>query len=304
MSPILPQLHYFYSVAKTLSFTRSAEELHISQSAVSYQVKKLEQQIGTLLLVRDTRNRTRLTPAGERLASCCQEIFDRLHSVLDSIDGRSAQGMLTVTSATCLGSLFLSPAMKGLRDRHPGLSVKLHLSEPVIDMMSGAIDLAIRSSTEDTRLEYQYLFKARMVLVAAASYLEQHPPVRKVADLNQHCLVQLSPDDYDWLELRRDYPDIELPELQNVLYIDNTIGISQAVRSGVGVAYLPAYTIGRELQDGTIRELPIRAFRDIHIPYYAACAPALAGNERIRYFVDYLREYLTQPLHKGAFIFG
>jgi DNA-binding transcriptional LysR family regulator len=304
MRHILPQLHYFSVVAKTLSFTRSAKELNISQSAVSYQIKKLEEQIGALLLVRDTRNRTRLTPAGERLASCCQEIFDRLDSALDSIDGRSSEGALTVTSATCLGSLFLSSAIKGLRDRHPGLKVKLHLSEPVVDMMEGSVDLAIRSSIADKRLDYQYLFKARMVLAATTEYLDQSPAIKKIADLREHCLVQLSPDDYDWLELRRDRPEIELPELHNVVYIDNQIGISQAIRSGVGIAYLPAYTISRELHEGTIRELPLSEFHDIHIPYYAACAPALAGNERIRTFVHYLTEFLIQPQYQGAFVMG
>jgi DNA-binding transcriptional LysR family regulator len=219
MRHILPQLHYFWVVAQTRSFTLSAAQLNISQSAVSYQIKKLEEQLGVVLVVRDTQNR--LTPAGERLANCCQEIFNRLDSVLDSIEGRSSEGGLTVTSATCLGSLLLSSTMKDLRERHPGLQVKLHLSEEVVDMMEGSVDLAIRSSIVDKRLEYQLLFKTRMVLAASKEYLTQHPAIKKMADLSQHCMVQLSADDYDLLELRRDRPGLELPAPKNVVYIDN-----------------------------------------------------------------------------------
>jgi DNA-binding transcriptional LysR family regulator len=71
-------------------------------------------------------------------------------------------------------------------------------------------------------------------------------------------------------------------------YISTTKnGISHAVRSGVGIAYLPAYTISRELQEGSIRVLPIKGFKDIYISFYAACAPALAGNARIKTFVNF-----------------
>jgi DNA-binding transcriptional LysR family regulator len=300
MRHILPQLHYFWVVAQTRSFTLSAAQLNISQSAVSYQIKKLEEQLGVVLVVRDTQNR--LTPAGERLVNCCQEIFNRLDSVLDSIEGHTSEGVLTVTSATCLGSLILSGALKGLRDRHPGLQVKLHLSEPLVDMMEGSVDLAIRSSVADKRLDYQPLFKTRMVLAASKEYLAQNPVIKKMDDLKDHCLVQLSADDYDWLELRRDRPEIQVPAVNNVVYIDNQIGISHAIRSGVGIAYLPAYTISRELQEGSVKVLPLEEFSDIHISYYAACAPALAGNARIKTFVNFLTEFLTQLQHRSSFV--
>ncbi len=68
-----PQLHYFWVVAQTRSFTLSAERLNISQSAVSYQIKKIEEQLGVVLLVRDTQKR--LTPAGESLANSYQVFF-------------------------------------------------------------------------------------------------------------------------------------------------------------------------------------------------------------------------------------
>ena len=143
------------------------------------------------------------------------------------------------------------------------------------------------------------LFKTRMVLAASKEYLTQHPAIKKMADLSQHCMVQLSADDL--LELRRDRPGLELPAPKNVVYIHNQIGISHAVRSGVGIAYLPAYTISRELQEGSIRVLPIKEFKDIYISFYAACAPALAGNARIKTFVKILTEFLTQPKYRSSF---
>ncbi len=69
--------------------------------------------------------------------------------------------------------------MKGLGERHPGLQVKLHLSEEVVDMMEGSVELAIRSSIADKRLEYQLLFKTCMVLAASKEYLTQYPTIKK-----------------------------------------------------------------------------------------------------------------------------
>lgn len=301
-STLLPQLHYFMAVVEHGGFSRTAQALHISQSAISYQVKKLETCLATPLFVRDSGQIPRLTPAGEQLADCCREIFARLDSTVEDLSGGRSSGILRVAASTCFGSLVLAPTIKLLRDRHPALKVRLDINEEFVDLVEGQADVAIRSAREDKRLNYQPLFKMRMVLAAHRDYLKQAPPIKSVKDLQRHCVLQLSADDVDWLELQQLRPALVLPPFEHPIYMNNALAVAQGVIGAVGIAYLPAYTVASELHRGAVVELLPRQF-SVNVDYYAAYSKAAAGSRIIESLVEVLLRYLRQSRFNTAFQF-
>ena len=146
INTLLPHLHYFWLVAKSGSFTQAAEQLEVSQSAVSYQIKKLEDKLGITLFTRDTRHRARLTKEGEDLAKRCQTVFKDLEGTIMAISGQPNKGRITITAPTAFGSLIIAPALKPLRDHFPDLDIDLIITDDVLDFFTHSVDLAIRSS--------------------------------------------------------------------------------------------------------------------------------------------------------------
>ncbi len=295
LKAILPQLHYFALVSRYRSFTRAAQQLNISQSAVSYQIKKLEGALGVQLLVRQPGNQTKLTPHGELLASTTQQVFNLLEARLADISGQALAGSLTISTDTCFGTFVVAPAIGALKHRYPQLKIEVDLNEMFIDLASQNVDVAIRSSTRDTSLEYQPLCRSRMVLVASPAYLAARGPIRAFDDLSQHHVLRTGEVDFDWEQFARLRPEVDLSVLGNTIDINNIFALTQAMLGGAGIAYLSAYQILQALKEGAVREVLPQLTDGISNTYYLAYSPRADANEKIRAFVDGLVEQLRQP---------
>src|SRR5262245_60504925 len=139
--PALDLLPTFEAAARTLSFTKAAEELFITQSAVSKQLKQLERQLGLRLFERKARALL-LTEAGRTLQVQAVDTLDRLQTTVDHLQRENRGAELTVTMTTGFASMWLIPRLDRFTARHPRVHVRLSATTAVLDLERERIDLA------------------------------------------------------------------------------------------------------------------------------------------------------------------
>src|SRR5262249_24935515 len=129
--PSLPALRVFEAAGRLLSFTRAAAELHVTQAAVSHQIRSLEEQLGQPLFTRSTR-RLDLTAAGQRLLPAATAAFATLEGAI--ADLRRSKALLTVTTTTFFGARWLAPRLARFALEHPDIEVVVRHTNAVLDL--------------------------------------------------------------------------------------------------------------------------------------------------------------------------
>ncbi|MBX9454065.1 MAG: LysR family transcriptional regulator [Neoaquamicrobium sediminum] len=195
--PPLGALRVFEAAARLGSFTRAAEELGMTQSAASYQIKVLEERAGTPLFVRKTR-RIELTEAGERLAPEASAALSMLADAWLSTKG-GASGVLSVTTLETFASNWLSVRLGAFQLMHPKLALKVETSERLVDFSREGTDIGIRTGRgEWAGLVSHYLFKADYTPMISPRLAEKVGGIRKPEDLYK---VPLCCADDPWWEI-------------------------------------------------------------------------------------------------------
>jgi DNA-binding transcriptional LysR family regulator len=189
--PSLDLLAGFEAAARRLSFTLAAEERFVTQSAISRQVKALEDDLGVPLFVRGHRA-LRLTADGERLQRSCRAVFDELRATVAHIRGRERRELLSLTTTPGLASLWLIPRLSTFAAAHPGLDVRIDAGLQARDLEREGIDVAIRYTTLPPA-RGEALFGERLLPLCSPALLRRGPALRDVADLARHTLIDLAP---------------------------------------------------------------------------------------------------------------
>lgn len=199
--PSLDPLKGFEAAARHLSFTRAAEELFLTQSAVSRQIQTLEQQLGVRLFHRATRS-LRLTPEGERLLRTVSEIFHRLADTVDLL--HSAQRRLvTVSTAIGIASLWLIPRLAKFQELHPEVDVRVSANNRIADLEREGLDLALRYIAEEGAPAGARRMFGEAVFPVGSPAVVGHCARRPMTAADLGRFVLLSFDDfgrYPWLD--------------------------------------------------------------------------------------------------------
>lgn len=187
--PPLDLLAAFESAARHLSFTRAGAERYITQSAMSRQIRALEDELGVALFRRGHRTLA-LTEEGERLYAVCTRILEQLHETVAAI--RSRREVLALTTTPGLAALWLIPRLPSFTREHPGIDVRLDASLERRALRVDGFDLAVRygrvGATEGTQL-----FSEAMQPVCSPALVAAGPPLHTPGDLAQHTLLRLHP---------------------------------------------------------------------------------------------------------------
>lgn len=192
--PPLTALRVFEAVARLGSFTRAAEELGMTQSAASYQIKVLEERAGAPLFVRGTR-RIDLTEAGEMLSPQATQALSVLADAWSAVKG-GASGVLSVSSVDTFASNWLSARLGTFQLLHPGLAVKVDASTRLVDFTRENMDVGIRTGKgEWSGLTAHYLFKADYTPMLSRRLAESVGGIHRPEDLYK---VPLLCADYRW----------------------------------------------------------------------------------------------------------
>ncbi len=185
------KLRVFHAVADAGSLTHAGEQLHLSQSAISRQIRGLEEQVKSTLFHRHARGLL-LTEQGELLYEATLAMSKRLNAaaarIRDSKD--EVHGDLRVTATAGFGSLWLAPRLHKLFEAHPDLSVNLILTEAIMDLPMREADVAIRmSSPQQADLIRRPLMKVTMRLYASKEYIEQAGLPQNVSELAERRVI-------------------------------------------------------------------------------------------------------------------
>ncbi len=188
--PPLDLLVGFEAAARRLSFTLAAQERFLTQSAVSRQVKALEDELGVPLFVRGHRSLT-LTADGQQLYRSCNSLLEQLRGTLAHIRQRERREVLALTTTPGLASLWLIPRLPQFAREHPGIDVRIDAELKPRDLDRDGFDLAIRylALADASGLA---LFGESLLPVCSPALRRQGPPLQSAADLAQHTLIELN----------------------------------------------------------------------------------------------------------------
>jgi len=189
----LPHLAFFQgfeAAARTLSFTKAAEELFITQSAVSRQIKALEDNLGLKLFERRPRSLT-LTENGQALYRIATDALDRLQSATDKLRAETHARQLSITTTTGFASLWLIPRLRRFTKLYPDIDVRISATTETLNLERSLIDLAIRYCTPEAVPDGAIrLFGEEMILVCSPALLtDKKRRLRKPQDLANHTLL-------------------------------------------------------------------------------------------------------------------
>jgi LysR family glycine cleavage system transcriptional activator len=253
--PPLAALRAFEAAARLENFTAAAAELGMTQAAVSYQVKSLEDRLGAPLFVRE-RGRARLTPLGARLLPALSSAFDGIETAFASFS-QEDETLLTVTTTHTFANTWLAWRLGGFQMEHPDLAVRMTTSNEMVDLESGEADVAVRVGRGDwPGLTQHKLFQSTFTLMASAACLTeaQRKLGRPIAPADVPELHLVNPADQWWQQwfadngIPADAKALSRPSVR----LDNQSNEGHAAMAGQGFALLTPLLWRGDLKEGRL----------------------------------------------------
>jgi len=282
------KLRIFHAVADAGSLTHAGDSLHLSQSAVSRQIRALEDSLNTTLFHRHARGLI-LTEQGELLFDASQAMAKRLEAASARIRDSEEEvfGKIRVTTTIGFGSLWLAPRLTALYDKYPDLNVDLMLEERVLDLPMREADVAIRmKEPSQADLIRRKLMTVRMRLYATPAYLEQRGNPVQPKDLRDHRLICQNAESFQVSAGAILVRELMSYDIERSLTVNNYFGVLQSVISGLGIGVLPDY-LTDDFPD-LVRVLP--ELESNEVPVFLAYPEELRSSKRIEAFRDFVVE--------------
>ena len=261
----LRQLKVFEAVARHLSFSRAAEELHLTQPAVSTQVRKLQEHAG-LPLLEQLGKKVYLTPAGLQMLAFSREVIQKFHEVEEALAAFKgvAGGRLNV-SVISAGDYFFPALLVAFAQRHPGVTLNLGVcnrEELLQRLAENLTDLAVMvrppSAAEADTVAVPFAPHPYVIVAAPSHPLAGRRRIPVARILKEPFIVREKGSD-TWNSMRQAF-GTALGDLNLSMEIKSTETIKQAVIAGMGISFLSGHTISRERQAGKLVILDVRGF--------------------------------------------
>ena len=284
------RLRIFHAVADAGSLTHAGDVLHLSQSAVSRQIRSLEDELNATLFHRHARGLI-LTEQGELLFDATRHMAKRLDAAAARIRDSEEEvfGELRVTTTIGFGSLWLAPRLPSLYEKYPNLKIDLMLEERVLDLPMREADVAIRmKEPSQADLIRKRLMNIRMRLYASPQYLEQNGVPQTLEELRDHRLISQNVTAAQVSSGALLVRQLMSYEIGSFLTVNNYFGVLQGVIHHLGIGVLPDYLT----QDfpNLVRVLDNVESNDV--PVFLAYPEELRQSKRIEAF----REFVTEEI--------
>ncbi len=297
----LNNLRAFEAVARRLSFSEAAEELFVTQSAVSRQIKGLEEELGAALFVRGTRH-VEMTQSGQILLRSVEAGLQKIDASVRQIRQVRSRKRVSVTTFASFGSLWLLPRIEAFQRLHPDIDIRVSATDTIADLDDPELDLALRyCSQAQAPAGAMRLFGEVLTPVVSRSLAEQirrgdAPPLSTPADLAQHTLAEEddTKSSTEYVSWRRWLTLNGQPALQpkRWLYLNFTYQQVQAALAGHGVALGRVALVFEALQRGELVE-PFGPAGRIGSPYmyWLVSAPASRARPEVKQFCDWVMDH-------------
>lgn len=284
--PSLTALRAFEAAASTGSFREAAERLNVTASAISHQIKALEDELGVTLFRRGTRQVT-LTEDGHAYLGPVREALDRLAEATERIARRRGRKRLTISAAPSFAITWLMPRLPAFQLAHPDLEVRLDASVTIVDLWHSDVDVAVRYTGRPhfPGLKAHCLMQERLVPVCSPDFLRQKSGATP-EDLTGmrliHSLARLG-EWRAWLASA----GLEEVDAEAGLTVENDSLAIEAAMAGLGLALVVEPIVRRHLAEGRlVTPFPVEVVRDQ--AYYLVYPEERENEARVAAFRDWL----------------
>ncbi|MCZ4312213.1 LysR substrate-binding domain-containing protein [Comamonadaceae bacterium G21597-S1] len=285
----LPPIHVlcaFESAARHQSFTAAAAELCLTQSAISRQVRALEEQIGSALFIRE-RQTVRLTTAGEAYAEEVRATLRRLATATLGFRANPKGGLLNVAILPTFGTRWLAPRLPAFMIEHPGVTLNLTTRLAPFDFQSDQVDAAIHFGQPDwPHARFDFLMKETVVPACSAAFMKAYR-ISQPRHLLKAPLLHLESRPQAWRQwfMAMGVPSGEVPGM----LVDQFAVATQAAIAGLGVALLPRFLIDSELARGDL-VVAVDLQMESEDDYYLAWPIARESYPPLQAFRQWIRQ--------------
>ncbi|MFO1351739.1 MAG: transcriptional regulator GcvA [Gammaproteobacteria bacterium] len=283
--PPLNALRVFEAAGRHLSFTKAAAELHVTQAAVSHQIKALEEHLG-LALFRRLNRALVLTADGQTYLRAVRQAFEDLWVATERLRRSESSGVLTVSTLASFAARWLVPRLGRFREAHPEIDIRIAPSHELVDFARTDVDVAVRyGGGRYPGLRADRFMTEDVFPVCSPALLQGQHPLRQPEDLQYHHLLH---DDHPsgwliWLEAAGIH---KLDASRGSVFNDSSMLIQAAV-AGQGVALARSVLAADELAAGRLVR-PFELSLPAALAYYIVCPEETAGQPKIIAFREWL----------------
>ncbi len=288
--PPLAAVRVFEAAARQENFTRAAEELAMTQAGVSYQIKLLEDRLGTRLFARRGRG-MELTALGRRIAPRVSDAFAMLERAFAAARSEN-ETVLSVTTSRSFATCWLSGRLGAFQLRHPDLAVRLDVADQLVDLEADEFDVAIRGvAVPPPGATSHFLMRQVFTPMASPEFLARHP-ISHPDDLAD--LPRISPQDIWWpLWLERVHQAAHTEPPRGGVRFDSQAFDGQAALAGHGVAMLSPAMFARDIESGRL-VAPLAEMAEEPRAFWLCYASHKARLAKVRAFRDWLLDEVRE----------
>jgi len=297
--PPLKSIHYFAVAARLLSFSKAAEELNVTHSAISHQIKALEAWLGVKLFRRANRQ-VILTDAGQIYLKPVLEAFERLGDASRHLKRREQSGPLTVSTTPSLAAKWLVPHLRTFHVEHPDIDVRISATERLTEFEREDVDVAIRSGRGNwTGVTVEKLLEEDFFPVCSPALLQNGPPLREPQDLARHTWLI----DYDWPQdmWGRWLEAVGAGGIkpQRTLSFNHSALMLQAATDGIGVALSAGVLVADDLASKRLVK-PLKGSVATDLAYYLVGPSGAFERPKVLAFRDWLRREAAETVRQAS----
>jgi len=289
-------LRAFEAVARHLNFRAAAEELALTQSAVSRQIQGLEDEVGVPLFLRHTRA-VELTGAGAQLLMAVAQSLPRIDSAVRQIRQSAGRQSVSLTTFASFASMWLIPRMEAFQRDNPDIDIRIDASDNAVDLDVADVDIALRYGPASHMPPGAVrMFGEQLTPVASPWLLKSGPRLAQPSDLAKFTLIEAGDahrTHLEWLTWRRWFDDHQLTRLapKRWLYFNYAYQMVQAALAGQGVVLARLPLVAENLANGELIEaLPHEHRMDSPMAYWLLVGPRSLQRPEIRAFCEWLLE--------------
>jgi LysR family transcriptional regulator, glycine cleavage system transcriptional activator len=285
--PSLNGLRAFEAAARHLSFTQAASELNVTQTAISHQIKRLEEELGIRLFVRQNRALS-LTPEAKEYLPGIRAAFNDLRLATDRLLRQDDDHVLTISTLASLAAKWLLPRLSAFQEAHPGIDVRITTSTSLVDFKSGGVDAAIRYGRGQwPGVRADWLMADQLFPVCSPALPTGKKPLRRPEDLADHVLLHTSSGDDDWrLWLTAAGLPTNLSKQPGITF-DMVFMTIQAAIDGIGVAMGRTSYVRDDIAKGRL-VVPFEITLPVDAGFYLVSPDGRADSPKLSAFRNWL----------------
>jgi LysR family transcriptional regulator, glycine cleavage system transcriptional activator len=285
--PSLNGLRAFEAAARHLSFTQAAAELNVTQTAISHQIRRLEEELGIRLFVRQNRALA-LTPKARDYLPGVRAAFNDLRLATDRLLRKDDDNVLTISTLASLAAKWLLPRLTAFQEAHPGIDVRITTSTGLVDFKGGDVDAAIRYGRGHwPGLRAEWLMADEVFPVCSPALLTGKRPLRRPEDLRDHVLLHNTNNSDDWrLWLTASGLPADISKQPGITF-DLILMTVQAAIDGIGIAMGRTSYVQDDIAKGRL-VVPFEIALPADAGFYLVSPEATADPPKLRAFRNWL----------------